>query len=184
MCTKKLLRNTIRERLKNLTEKDKTIASNIIESKVLSLIQKRNERNIFVFMSDEFEPNTHAMINKLLASGYSVSVPVIVGDKMIASVIDVDSKFRLNKYNILEPCEIVVSNEPEIVIVPLVGFDDELSRLGRGRGYYDRYLSCREVFKIGIAFDCQRIDRIAVEEFDIPLDVVVTEKECLMTDCV
>jgi 5-formyltetrahydrofolate cyclo-ligase len=61
------------------------------------------------------------------------------------------------------------------IIVPMVGFDDKLYRLGYGKGYYDAFLSGIPSKKIGIAFQSQIITEIPCELHDVPLDMVITE---------
>lgn len=64
----------------------------------------------------------------------------------------------------------------DLIIVPVLGFDYQLNRLGRGGGWYDRFLSTQSFAKkIGLAFDLQLVDTIPIEDFDIELDDIVTE---------
>jgi 5-formyltetrahydrofolate cyclo-ligase len=66
---------------------------------------------------------------------------------------------------------------PDIFIVPLLGFDAALNRLGQGAGHYDRYFSrVPKGLKIGIAWSAQQVEALPVEPWDIPLDAVLTEK--------
>ena len=69
--------------------------------------------------------------------------------------------------------------EPEILIVPLVGFDARGGRLGYGGGFYDRTLellrSKRATLAIGFAFDAQEAEKLPLEPTDQPLDLMVTE---------
>ena len=69
--------------------------------------------------------------------------------------------------------------EPEILIVPLVGFDARGGRLGYGGGFYDRTLellrSKRATLAIGFAFDAQEAEDLPLEPTDQPLDLMVTE---------
>ena len=176
MLTKRYLRNTIKEKLKVMTEIEKNTASKVIGSSVLDVIRSSGLKSVFVFISDKHEPNTHDLIAELLSLGYSVSVPVVSGDIMASSAINMNTEFVLNKYNIYEPSEIRICETPNIAIVPLVAFDSELSRIGRGKGFYDKYLSGKDLLKLGIAFSCQQVDSVVTNEFDIPLDVVVTER--------
>ena len=62
------------------------------------------------------------------------------------------------------------------MIVPIVAFDDRLYRIGYGKGYYDHFLKVLDVIKIGVAFDCQRVNQIERDENDIKLDLIITEK--------
>jgi len=64
----------------------------------------------------------------------------------------------------------------DLVIVPLLGFDDKGNRLGRGKGWYDRFLALQpKALKVGVALEIQRVESIPVEVHDVALDVVFTE---------
>ena len=66
--------------------------------------------------------------------------------------------------------------EIDLVLCPCTAFDERGSRLGMGRGYYDRYLKyCEASFIAAAAFDGQRADAIPEEEWDVPVRVVFTE---------
>jgi 5-formyltetrahydrofolate cyclo-ligase len=64
----------------------------------------------------------------------------------------------------------------DIVIVPMLGFDNHLQRIGYGGGYYDKFLATQpHAKKIGVCFEVGKIDAVPAEMHDIPLDVIVTE---------
>jgi 5-formyltetrahydrofolate cyclo-ligase len=69
-----------------------------------------------------------------------------------------------------------------LVIVPGLAFDKHCNRLGRGRGYYDRFLKTlpQTTIKIAIAYETQIIDSIPTNEHDIPVDCIITESRILM----
>jgi len=66
---------------------------------------------------------------------------------------------------------------PDVLLVPLLGFDLDRYRLGNGGGYYDRTLGSMEIkpYTIGVGFDCLRLETIYPFDHDIPLDAIVTE---------
>lgn len=68
--------------------------------------------------------------------------------------------------------------EPEWMLVPGLGFDMHGSRLGRGKGFYDRYLENKDVLKIGLAWSEQVIKKIPMEAHDARMDFIITEKFC------
>jgi 5-formyltetrahydrofolate cyclo-ligase len=68
--------------------------------------------------------------------------------------------------------------EPKWLLVPGVGFELNGARLGRGGGYYDRYLEKSEVMKIGLAWTEQIIENVPVESHDSHMDFIITEKFC------
>ena len=69
------------------------------------------------------------------------------------------------------------------MLVPLVGYDSDLNRLGYGGGFYDRYIEkiekIKKVIKIGFAFSYQKIKSVPTNQFDKKLDFIITEKEIL-----
>jgi 5-formyltetrahydrofolate cyclo-ligase len=93
-----------------------------------------------------------------------------------------------NKYNIDEPklacTNVVPVSTIDIILMPLVGFDNRGNRLGMGGGYYDRTLAFtrfaqQKPILIGIAHDEQEVDTLPCESWDIPLDTIVTPKRIL-----
>ena len=86
---------------------------------------------------------------------------------------------KINKYGIPEP-EAKNIIYPDILLIPLVAFDKNLNRLGYGGGYYDRFIAKlskkKKIVKIGLAFSCQKIDKVPISVYDQKLDYVVTNK--------
>jgi len=87
----------------------------------------------------------------------------------------------VNKFGIPEPSGKQKKYLPDIVLVPLLAFDNQMNRLGYGKGYYDRYLSSliklnKKVEAIGIAFSFQKSKRIPSSKFDFKLNKIFTEK--------
>ena len=85
----------------------------------------------------------------------------------------------INIYGIPEPIsERLV--DPDILLVPLVAFDNELNRLGYGGGYYDRYLArtlkYKKIITIGLGYSFQKIKKLPINQHDMKLDHIVTEK--------
>lgn len=104
-----------------------------------------------------------------------IILPTVVGSDIIPVAYEKDTDFAVGDFNILEP-----QNEPykggfDLIVVPGVAFDHNGNRLGRGRGYYDRFL-CQhlEVKRIGICFDFQLVEEIPTEPFDIKMDEVIS----------
>ena len=94
-----------------------------------------------------------------------------------------------NKYKILEPVNTqhkIAPNQLDLVIVPLLVFDLHGHRLGMGGGYYDRTFAflhdvmVRKPFMLGLGFAIQQTEKIPSEEWDVKLDGVLTEKECII----
>ena len=120
------------------------------------------------------EVQTQAFLEKWHLKKHII-LPTVVGDDIIPVAYGKDTAFAVGDFNILEP-----QNEPytggfDLIIVPGVAFDRKGNRLGRGRGYYDRFL-CQhlDVKRIGICFDFQLVDEVPSEPFDIRMDEVIS----------
>ena len=94
----------------------------------------------------------------------------------------INDPLKINKYGIPEPISKVIKY-PDILLVPLVGYDDNLNRLGYGGGFYDRYIDkiekIKKIILIGLAFSYQKIKSLPVNQHDKKLDFIITEKEIL-----
>lgn len=94
-------------------------------------------------------------------------------------------RLRPNRFGIPEPVDTAVfrARQLDLLLMPLVGFDDAGRRLGMGGGFYDATLAFmqhrrhwRKPRLIGVAFECQRVAALPHEPWDMPLDAVLTEK--------
>lgn len=97
------------------------------------------------------------------------------------------TKFVPNRFGIPEPVvksrDLVRAQELDLILLPLVGFDDQGNRLGMGGGFYDRSLEFlrhrqhwRKPHLLGIAYDFQRINGLAADPWDVPLQGVITDQ--------
>lgn len=68
---------------------------------------------------------------------------------------------------------------PGLILIPGLAFSEQGDRLGRGKGFYDKYLSRYTGVKIGVCFEVQLVDSIPTEFHDVPLDYIVTEKKII-----
>ena len=123
------------------------------------------------------------ILEKFEKRGFIISIPKISkNSKMDFFTWSFKDPLKINKLGIPE----TISKKkvyPNILLIPLVGFDDKLNRLGYGGGYYDRYLSKvqnkHKITKIGIGFSFQKIKNIPINKFDKKLDYIITEKKII-----
>lgn len=105
----------------------------------------------------------------------TIILPTVVGDDIIPVEYAKETTFAVGDFNILEPQNEPYTGEFDLMVVPGVAFDRKGNRLGRGKGYYDRFLSQHlEVKRIGLCFDFQLVDEVPAEPFDIRMDEVIS----------
>lgn len=125
------------------------------------------------------ELDCQPILVKLMDSNQKVVLPVVMGpeEPLDLRVWEQGASLYESGFGTLAPSELAPRAEPDIVIMPLLGFDNRGTRLGYGGGYYDRTLACmsKKPLLVGLAFAAQELDRIPREPHDVPLDVIVTE---------
>ncbi|MBQ2614047.1 MAG: 5-formyltetrahydrofolate cyclo-ligase [Clostridia bacterium] len=156
------------------------IDSEIIAEKVLALIQEKQIKRVFVYLSIGSEVHTHSLIAKLLSLGVTVGVPRCdkVTHKMDAIVIQDLEQLQTGAYGILEPKDgpILPPEQVELILLPALAFAKDGTRLGYGGGYYDRYTQDFHGLMVGLAFSACLTENLPKDAFDKPVDLVITEK--------
>ncbi|MFW5780064.1 MAG: 5-formyltetrahydrofolate cyclo-ligase [Bacillota bacterium] len=175
--TKKEQRKILKKKV-NLFKR-KVQASLEIAKKLFELQGYKAAKSIFIYLSMDYEVDTELIIKDAFRSGKKVYVPVIKKDnKMYAARLYPFSLMKKGKYKIKEPIiTILAKTQPDIAIIPLAGFDKEKNRLGRGGGYFDRFLEGFKGEKVALAFSCQRLEKVVTDENDKKMDKIITEDE-------
>lgn len=175
---KETAREFSKDAVKNLNLKDKFRFSAEISKNALNFVLDKKPKTAFVYMSVSGEPSTFALIQTLQNNGIIVYTPKIADDIMLLTRLDFDSTFELNKYGIPElQTEGEEKFDCDINIIPLVSYDKNLNRVGRGKGYYDKYLSNASGYVCALAFSCCECDEdIECDGYDVKPDCIITEK--------
>ncbi len=166
---------------KRMSAEEREWASGSIADALSSLDAFRLAHSLFIFLGSDMEPNTEEIVGLALMLERTVCVPKVKGDDLQMIAITPYTDFRRNRWGILEPVGGRELSEVETAVIPMVAFDG-LNRLGHGVGYYDRFLSSHNVFKIGIAFDRQCVDGLEISSHDVPMDIIITEKRIITPD--
>jgi len=149
-----------------------------IYNKITASDYFKNARNIMIYISFSNEVNTFDLIKEALSQRKNVLVPVTVGEDIKVCVLEDTTSLIKGAFGIYEPAEKKEwQGDIDLCIIPGLGFDRSGGRLGFGRGYYDRFLSENPCKKIGIAYENQIEDNVFSEAHDIPMDIIVTERE-------
>ncbi len=178
-----MTKNELRDKMKNLRREfpQKETASRAIQEKVLSMDEFLKSSCVCIYSSAFGEVSTDMLIEKAVLMKKKTLLPRSNEDGTLSLVL-YNGKFRKGLFGIKEPDgeEIVDYKEPDLIIVPGLAFSKDGSRLGFGKGYYDRFLEKSRGYKIGICYSFQLLPKIPAESFDIPLDAIVTEKEVVV----
>ena len=170
---KKELRKEILYLRDNL--EDRYNKSVIIKNKILDLDIYKKSKVIGLYFSMKSEVDTKKLIKESLLLGKKIVLPRIINkNKMIFIEINDDTKYERSPFGVTEPVGEEYT-DIDLIICPGVAFDKSNNRLGYGRGYYDKYLAKHDIYKIGICYHEQLIDKIEVEEHDIKMDLVITD---------
>lgn len=177
MLTKNELRKEVRLRKKQYTANELKDLSLSIVRKLLELSAVKKARTIMLYCSLPDEVYTMDLIHKLKEMGKEIVLPVVISDtEMELRRYEGDNDLHTGYYNIPEPCgkKFSKAGDIDVAIIPGMGFDKKGNRMGRGKGYYDRFLNgMKHIYKIGICFPFQIFDAIPANENDIPMDIVI-----------
>lgn len=135
------------------------------------------------FMSTASEPNLQELYTNKNNKGVVWAFPRVDGDEMEYFIPGENGNFIKSKLGILEPdqktSQAVGVDELVGILIPGVAFDEEGHRMGRGRGFYDRFLSKFNGKKIGVCFDIQVFPEVPRDPHDIRMDVIITDERVL-----
>lgn len=137
-----------------------------------------NASTVMAYWSIKGEVYTHDFIKKW-SKKKRIILPAVDGDKMNLKLYCGDGNFISgNLFNIPEPDGPVFTDYESIdmIIIPGIAFDHTNNRMGRGKAYYDRFLNSLKFLKIGVCFSFQLFDEIPADEYDIRMDMVITNR--------
>jgi len=177
---KQQLRKDIRQRKQQYSLEQREVWSKEIEQQLLDHPRLQTARVVMLYYALPDEVDTRHLVDTLLKEGKTVVLPKCV-DKIHIEPRQYTGPDDLAKgiYNLLEPVgkPYDALGDIELIIVPGMSFDKQGHRLGRGRGYYDRFLAqVPQAYKIGVCFDFQRVEQVPVDENDQVMDEVLSNK--------
>ena len=175
---KKALRVRLREALKSLSPVRCREEDEALFARFLALPQVADARTLLLYHGMGREPDTARLIQPLLEMGKGVCLPrCLPGGGMEARLVQRDTVLVPHPYGMLEPgpeCPGVEPSEIDLALVPGLGFDRSGGRLGRGGGYYDRWLADYGGFTAALCRACALVEAVPREEHDLGVDLVIT----------
>jgi len=177
--TKGTLRSKILLKLKNQKEEDRQQKSELIKHKLLRQRVFKRAKRVMFYIAMPGEVDTREMIATAKRLGKIICVPVCVKNRASLRPAILDSHAHLKKgpYGVAEPVisKFIRPEDLDLVITPGVAFDKKGNRLGRGKGYYDRFLSKipQDTPAIGLAFSLQILPAVPITSHDVSVKKVL-----------
>ena len=187
MKKEEIRRKILKKRL-SLSSQDIRDKSRQVFLRLAETVEYINSQNVMFYVATRSEVQTEEMIKISIKMGKDIFVPIILTECINlapSKIFDFDNELEKGKKGILEPKKeyyrLFPPEDIDLIIVPGVAFDLSGNRIGRGFGYYDNFL--RKISTstkiIALAFEMQIVKRIPVDENDIPVDKIITEKRII-----
>ena len=136
---------------------------------------------VAMYASTQNEVITYPLIARAKQLDKGVAFPSFTGQdrEMVFRYILSVSDLKPGTFRILQPPQhATVMEHPDLIVMPLVAFDEQRNRIGMGGGYYDRYLRAHpESYTIALAYECQKTEQIETDSNDIRPDMIITEEK-------
>ena len=140
-------------------------------------IQALSPRSVGIYWPIKAEPNLQACFQQLHADGVQLALPIVTGPAQALKFVSWAPEDAMDEdaYGIPIPRERTVAIQPDLLVIPCVGFNLQGFRLGYGGGFYDRTLAAMpKVSSIGVAYQISQSD-FPLDKYDLPLGQIITE---------
>ena len=177
----KALRQSLRQQRRDINAADRIKFAKNLLSQVEKITNFQYGQKVALYLPNDGEINPKYIVNFLKNQKISTYLPIL--DDKSLNFAKIGENFRKNRFGIKEPVstDIINADQLDILFMPLVGFDKDKNRIGMGGGFYDRTLAFKkhqQEFKkpklIGLAFDCQQVEQLEMQDWDVPLDAIIT----------
>lgn len=190
------LRRMLRKARRALTPSQQREAARGLYKQLAQHPLFRRAKHISLYLPTDGEIDPRLLMRAAQRRGKATYLPVLSAwpqTKMVFQRVRPGEKLKPNRFRIPEPRHNIARQRKvwalDLVLLPLVGFDDVGGRLGMGGGFYDRslaYLACRKNWRkptlLGLAHECQKVQRLAQASWDVPLQGTVTDKAWYFAD--
>ncbi len=178
-------KSSLRKKILELRKKNYSENFNISQIKLFRFLEKKKLQSKIVggYYPFNYELDILNILEIFEKKKYTISLPKIAkNNEMNFFKWSTKEPLKINRYGIPESIS-VKKVYPNILLIPLVGFDNQFNRLGYGGGFYDRYLSKiknkNKILKIGIGFSFQKVKNLPINKHDQKLDCIITEKKII-----
>jgi len=184
--TIKQLRQLMRQRRQQLSAPEQADAARLVAIRAIDKLTATTKR-VALYLANDGEICPSELIEALWQRKIEVYLPVLhpfTPGNLLFLRYDQQTRMRNNKYGISEPALdvrlVCPADQLDIIYTPLVAFDKNGNRMGMGGGYYDRTLAHHpHITTIGLAHDCQQVDKLTTQPWDIGLKSIMTPSQCI-----
>jgi len=183
---KRALRADLRERRQLLSDAQREAAASGIAAQLDALVDEHGARSVSCFLSTTTEPETRSFVRDAVARGIRVLLPITRADGLLDwAVADDIDEISEGLYGLPEPVGEVLGpiavNDVDLMIIPAAAIDRAGTRLGWGRGYFDKTIGsmekCPPVY--AVIYDSEVLDSLPREVHDQPVDGIVTPTQTI-----
>lgn len=156
-----------------------------LRDNVLAALPHAPDAIVSAFLPIDVEIDPRPLMHVLHARGHRVVVPVVRGrgKPLLFRLWAPDSSLVTGVFGVAVPAPGVPEHDPDILIVPLLAFDRRGHRMGYGAGFYDRTLATLKqrspILAVGVGYAEQEVEEVPTGSHDVPLDLVVTDREII-----
>lgn len=173
------LRATLLAARRALTADQRRAAAAAATAGVLASAAWRAARVVALYQAYGAELDTAALRAAAHAAGKTIALPRVDAAGVSLRIVAADTPLVLSAQGVREPADdrpTLPPDQPELIVVPGLGFDRRGGRLGHGGGHYDRLLARLPAvcLRVGLAYDQQVLDAVPTEPHDLPLHALVT----------
>jgi 5-formyltetrahydrofolate cyclo-ligase len=181
------LRQAAAARRDALSAAERKSSSERIAGRLGELLRGWEPRSVAAYAPIRSEADALAVLGELDTAGIETALPTQSGDGLLFRRWDPGEPLVSAGFGVREPRREAPVLIPAVIVMPLVGFDRHGSRLGYGKGHYDRAIAAlarsgNAPRLVGVAFAVQEVEAIPIEPHDLVLDMVVTENETIAFD--
>jgi 5-formyltetrahydrofolate cyclo-ligase len=184
------LRRQLRQARRQLTPSQQRRAARALYRQLAQHPLFRRSRHIALYLPNDGEIDPRPLLLEAQKRGKATYLPVLNAwprTRMVFQRIKLSESLRSNRFGIFEPASCPARQRRiwalDLILMPLVGFDEQGGRLGMGGGFYDRSLAYRKRRKnghkptlLGLAHECQKVDRLPLAAWDVSLQATVTDR--------
>lgn len=163
------------------SEKERLALSQKIADRILASKEFQAAKTIMIYKGIRGEVRLEALEDAVKEQNKQLLYPLCISNsEMIALLPENQAAWQSGYFGIQEPIrersKEIAPEDIDMVICPCTVFDEQGGRMGMGAGFYDRYLEkCTKAVVAAVAFECQKTERIPMEPWDKPMDLVFTE---------